>query len=283
VTIPADSPVASLDYCADSVAWPSTVLVSDCPELIEREPNDEASTANRVPVPGGVTGRFARAGDRDWYRLELRQGEPLRATVTAAELGSPADVLLRLRDATGKQLAASDPSQNTPRLDYTPLADGAYFVVAEHLNRFFGPDQVYRIALARPSGFAMTLPALTVQVAAGGTTKIKVKVDRSGHTGPIDLVATGVPGVSGRRRIEAGQAGDIDLTISADPGAQPRLDTLRISGTATIAGREYREVAQGREALSKELAGLRIPPPDWYSAIALAIVPPPTDQPKDNK
>ncbi|MBX7105861.1 MAG: PPC domain-containing protein [Gemmataceae bacterium] len=273
VTMPVDAPSASVDFSANAVAWPNTVLVSDCPELVEREPNDDAATATPVPVPGGVTGRFARSGDRDWYRLDLRQGEPVRATVWASELGSPADVLLRLFDSTGKQLAASDPSQNVPRLDYTPPADGAYFIVAEHLNRFFGPDQVYRVAFARPSGFALTLPWLTAQVAAGHTAKIKVIVDRSGYTGPIDLVASGVSGVAGRRRVEVNQSGDIELTIVAEAGTPPRLDTLRLTGTANIAGREVRETAQGRDALIKELTGFRHPPPDWYSAIALAVVP----------
>src|SRR5581483_8255667 len=38
--------------------WPVPLGISDHEELVEQEPNNEPAQANRVPVPGGITGRF---------------------------------------------------------------------------------------------------------------------------------------------------------------------------------------------------------------------------------
>ncbi len=54
--------------------WPVSLAVSDIDEVVEQEPNDQPARATRVPVPGGVTGRFQTPGDLDHYVFALKKG-----------------------------------------------------------------------------------------------------------------------------------------------------------------------------------------------------------------
>lgn len=118
--MPAEPGVIALTVSpVECPAWPAFVLVSDHPELVELEPNDSATLANDLPLPSGVTGQFLTHSDKDWYRLRVAKGDRLRFRSQAAEVGSPADVLLTVRDAAGRELATSDPEKLSPRLDWT--------------------------------------------------------------------------------------------------------------------------------------------------------------------
>src|SRR5262249_53536478 len=46
---------------------PVALLVSDLDETVEAEPNDTPDKANRVPVPGAVSGRFQKGNDLDHF------------------------------------------------------------------------------------------------------------------------------------------------------------------------------------------------------------------------
>lgn len=280
VVAPADDPAASTAIAPPgSAAWPVPLLISDDEQRAEQEPNDDPKTANELPFPGGVTGRFDRRRDIDCFAVMLKGGARVRIAATTAELLSPADVLLTLRDPAGKEIAASDPRQVATWIDVTPPADGRYVITVEHLTRFHGPEQVYHVGIGPHPGFTLTLPALEAVVPAGGSTKIKVRVDRAGFDGPIALRALGPAGVSGGRELPANAAGDQELTITVAADAPPGLMTLRVVGEG--GGRTVR--ATGRDALKKSLAGMPQPPPDWTELIALAVTPKPPEPPADKK
>ena len=54
--------------------WPVPVRLSDYPESAEQEPNNEPAKANKLPVPGGVSGRFDKAKRRRPLRGRRQEG-----------------------------------------------------------------------------------------------------------------------------------------------------------------------------------------------------------------
>src|ERR1017187_5794194 len=83
-------------------------LLDALPEALEKEPHQTAATAQRVKLPVIVNGRIDRPGEWDVFRFEGKVGQAMVAEVYARRLESPLDSVLRLTDATGKQLALND-------------------------------------------------------------------------------------------------------------------------------------------------------------------------------
>ena len=75
--------------------WPVPLIVSDIPESVEVEPNQDAAHANRVPVPGGVTGRFPVGDDADVFVVVGKKGQKLAIEAHSIEWGSPTLVYFR--------------------------------------------------------------------------------------------------------------------------------------------------------------------------------------------
>src|SRR5205814_4110136 len=69
--------------------WAVPVRVSPFPETVEREPNNEPGKANKVPVPGGVSARFAGKGDVDYFAFAGKKGQPLDIAAEAFQLNTP--------------------------------------------------------------------------------------------------------------------------------------------------------------------------------------------------
>src|SRR5207244_12868359 len=57
--------------------WPVSVALSDLEETVEQEPNNEPAKANRVPVPGAVTGQLLEKGDVDYFVFAGKKGQRL--------------------------------------------------------------------------------------------------------------------------------------------------------------------------------------------------------------
>lgn len=151
VTAPTD-PAVKVVYAgprgANGVSgWPVPVWVSDHPEAVEREPNDDPAAATKLPVPGGVSARFEAKGDRDFFAFPGAKDKTLAIHARTAEVNSPAEVFLRVRDAAGTELARSDPKKAAARILFTPPADGDYRIECEPLNRLAGPTHVYHLTV----------------------------------------------------------------------------------------------------------------------------------------
>src|SRR5262249_17414135 len=105
------------------MGWAVPVALSNFEELVEQEPNNEPAKANRIPVPGGVSGRIQERGDVDHFVFAAKKGQRYIIEAQSHELGSPAEIFLALKDAKGNQVAAMNPATD-PRIDYTAAADG---------------------------------------------------------------------------------------------------------------------------------------------------------------
>ena len=127
--------------------WPVPVLLSDWPEIVEQEPNDEPAKATKLPVPGGVTARFDKAKDVDHFAVAGKKGQKLVAAVQTYEINTPTEVLIRVLDAKGAEIARSNPALPAARVEFTPAADGEYVLACEHLNYLWGPNEIYHLVV----------------------------------------------------------------------------------------------------------------------------------------
>lgn len=85
---------------------PVRLAVGEEPEVLEAEPNNQATSAQRVSLPVTVNGRIdSDAGkDADYFRFSARKGQELVLEVEARRLGSPLDSVLEVLDANGKPI-----------------------------------------------------------------------------------------------------------------------------------------------------------------------------------
>ena len=125
-----------------TAGWPVPVPVSDHPEAVEAEPNDDPAAATRVPVPGGVSAQFAAKGDRDTFVFAAKKGAKLLVRATGAE------VRLRVLGPNGTAVGTSDPAKAEAAVEFTPAADGDYRAVCDALNYAAGPAEVYHLTVA---------------------------------------------------------------------------------------------------------------------------------------
>jgi hypothetical protein len=255
--------------------WPVSLALSDLDELVEQEPNNEPAKANRVPVPGAITGRFLEKGDVDYYVFAAKKGQRIRIEAHTHDLHSPAEVYMVVRDAKGNQLQASNPAV-APLIDFTAPADGDFTLSAEHLHYWGGPEETYRIAFTpHEPGFELSMELDRFGVARAGAAAIPIHVVRHDYIGPIEVSVEG-DGLSGTLTIPAGQpaqpkqvAGTLQLMapVTLPLGA----GTFSIQGKAIINGKPFTTLASVRESIVQQLAGLPVPPRETWTRMGVTV------------
>lgn len=96
------------------------------------QPGDNTTTAS-LPIGQTVEGELNPAGDTDWFRLRVEQGQRYRITMeSVAEGDATLDTLLVIYGADGEQIGFNDDAGGTlnSALFYTPSASGEIFVEA---------------------------------------------------------------------------------------------------------------------------------------------------------
>jgi hypothetical protein len=280
VAVPKDSTVNTVWVAPKGKSglygWPVALAVSDHDEVVEKEPNNEAAKANRIPVPGGITGRFETKGDVDYFVFAAKKGQRHIVEAHTHELYSPTEVYMVLKDPKGNQVAVTNP-QVAPRLDFTAAADGDYSLKVEHLLYWGGPTESYRVTVTpfEPS-FSLSVGLDRYDVPQGGTSSITVMAARNGYTGPIELSVVGTTGLTGQATIKAGQpaaptlpAAVLVLHAKADlaMGAYP----IYVQGKATINGKAVTRYASVRKLVALSMAGLRYPPRHLFNQVGVAV------------
>lgn len=225
--------------------------VDTLPECLENEPNNTQERAHRVGLPVIVNGRIDSPGDVDVFAFEGRAGSTLVAEVMARRLDSPLDSLLRLTDASGKELAANDDHEDKGAglithqadsyLSVTLPSDGVYYLALRDAQGKGGTAYGYRLRIGPPRpDFALRVVPASLNVRAGVATPLTVyALRRDGFSGEITVDLKDAPPVfrlSGNV-IAAGQD-QVRMTLTAygPPDAQPF--TLPLEGRATIGDRE---------------------------------------------
>lgn len=101
------------------------LLISPMSVTVEKEPNDKRAEANVISLPAVIAGRLAKGGDSDAYRVSVKAGQQLVASVTANQvLKTPMDSVIQLADIDGNVLLQSDDVRGLdPQITYTSSAD----------------------------------------------------------------------------------------------------------------------------------------------------------------
>ena len=220
------------------------------PEVMEKEPNGDIGSAQKVPFPVIVNGRIDKPGDVDVYAISCAMGQRVVAEVTARRLGSPLDSYLRITNAAGRQLAFNDDYEDTSAalithkadsyLLFTASAAGVYYVHVADAQRHGGDDYRYRLRISSPQpDFVLRMapsaingkPGEVVPVTFFATRKdgfsaeIKLVVEK--NSGKVTLNGGVIP--AGQDKVRA------TLLFPTDPPHKPF--TISITGHATEDGR----------------------------------------------
>jgi len=253
--------------------WPVPVRLSDWPEAAEQEPNDEPAKANKLPVPGGVTGRFEKGGDVDHFAIVCKKGVKYAATATTFEINSPCEVLTRVLDDKGKEIARSNPAQSTVRVEFTPAADGNFTIACEQLNFVSGPNEIYHLTVQPVTAdFSIVLASDRGEAPVGGGTAIAATVNRlNGYAGPVELSIVGDAALSGKVTLPAGQTVAF-VPLMVKDGTQPGAYAFRVKGSATVNDQTIVRVGTMVDTVKATLGGMPNPPAELLSDCALAVV-----------
>ncbi|HVR36480.1 MAG TPA: hypothetical protein VMS21_11580, partial [Methylomirabilota bacterium] len=209
-------------------------------ETIEEEPNDTREQAGALTLPVTVSGRVGSAGDVDWFKFAVKQGEHFVFEALANRLGSPLDVLLTLTDAQGTVLARNDDASGMDaRLAHTFNNEGEYFVEVRDLLERGGEAFAYRLVIGPPEGQELTARLLndTPVLHQGGRVPVRVEVTRSGFGGAVEIFGRDLPeGISSDVALIPAELNAGWLFLEAEPGANPGHGRFELEARALVGG-----------------------------------------------
>jgi hypothetical protein len=181
VTVAKDVPVGKYDVRV--IAKPGlsnfrAFVVGDWPEVIEKEPNDDLKTAQRVTLPVIINGRVDKQTDVDHFVFAAKKGQRIVINCWAWRIDTQLDATLRVYDSTGKELAYNgDYYGKDPLIDFTAPADGDFTVAVWDFVYGGGNDYGYRLQLG-------SLPHLDAVIPAAVNPGQKTKVTFYGRNLP---------------------------------------------------------------------------------------------------
>jgi hypothetical protein len=166
-------------FNADGASVLRPFVVGTLPEVVESEPNDAPDKPQATEPRVVANGKLGKSGDVDGYRVELKQGETLVASLMAnSTLGAPMDAVLQVcelveRPSSSRLTGGSSSSEVTrqveafvlaqnhdavgldPQIVFTAPHSGSYLVrvfafpaTPDSSVRFAGGDDyIYRLTL----------------------------------------------------------------------------------------------------------------------------------------
>ena len=176
VTVPANTPPGIHDVRLVSkwgVSNPRAFVVGDLEEIAEKEPNNDVSDAQRVPLNCAITGNISTPTDVDYYQFEGKKGQRVVISCLASSIDSKLTPQLQLFSKAGVPLAANrDYDGNDALLDATLSADGEYYVrVVSFTYTQGGDEHYYRLTISTAPWIDAVFPPI---VEPGKETKVTV-------------------------------------------------------------------------------------------------------------
>jgi hypothetical protein len=164
-------------------------LFGTLPQVIEREPNDTIQNASDAGSPMILHGRISQSSDVDYFRFHASKDQKLIFQSQTRSLGSPCDLVLRLRKPDGTLIAESDMSSaNDAALTNKFADDGQLFLEARELSGNSTPNVPYRITVREfTPGFEASAAENILNLKSGESAKVKITAVRHDYTGPIEL------------------------------------------------------------------------------------------------
>jgi len=268
-----DTPAAAkLAVSAQAVGGKSSaaalLAISELPEAIEAEPNDEVDQSRVVTIPCAVNGVFQSAQDRDCYEFAAIKGQRIDITSGGRSLGSPAYAYMQLFDEQGKLLketAVTDAEEF--KLTHTPESDGMLRLVVRDLMYRGGNEFAYRAEIRTGPGFGLSLKqekgtAVKYAVPASGSAFVlKVQAQRRGYDGPIKLALLDADTqIELHRATIPAKANEVAMQVVTPANLEPgKFQALRVVGTANINGRTVRQMMSTESVLRAKLPQMLYP------------------------
>ncbi|MBS0207458.1 MAG: PPC domain-containing protein [Planctomycetes bacterium] len=163
------------------------IVVDDLPTLAAGNSHQAPDRALPVEAPVAVEGLCA-AGQYEYVKFHAQAGQRLSFDVFARRLGSPLDPVLRLLDATGRELAYADDDEVAgadSRLTYRFEREGDYLLELRDV-RYQGSDRhFYRL---RIGDFPLPAAVYPLGIPAGAASSV-TGVARDGSMLPAVAVA----------------------------------------------------------------------------------------------
>ena len=217
-----------------SATSPRPFAVGEFPELLETEPDGTAAQARKLDaLPITVNGKLPTRGDLDAYRVSLKRGECLIVAGESRALGSPANLIVRVKDMAGRELMVRmDSRTRDPLLAFTAPADAEYLVeLQDVLNNYSNltADYVYRVHLTTGPWLDRVFPpgarrGATTRLTffgwnlAGAPGPSSALHDEEVPPGASERYSVGLPGVPNRLSIAVGDAPEMSEQ-EPEPGA----------------------------------------------------------------
>ena len=197
----------------------TAVVVVDGLVAAEQEPNQTAETATPISADAvALAGGFSEAGDEDWFRLSAAGAGKLLLTARTRDAGSPADLVVTLFDAAGKQLAESDDTgPRDAEIEFAVPAAGDYLVRVRELAGRGGAAWTYAVDLTLDRGtVVVTTPADRLNIPRGGSSSGVLTIRRVGYGGPLKLEAVQLPaGLTMQPIVVGSRQSAVPLTLTA--------------------------------------------------------------------
>lgn len=259
---------------AGSPANPSSAQsVNSLPLLIEREPNDARASVAAVTAPAIVNGKIGTSRDLDLYAFVVSQDQKLVFQSQTRSLGSPCDLALRIKDASGSVLAQSDLSLPGDAALTNAFAEpGIYTLEVSELSGGAISNLPYRIRIQQfVPGFAASSEKNLLNLQIGESTKAKISVARFDYEGPIEFdLEPPVAGLTIEGKIEE-KKNETELIFKAAAEAEPgTFQHARLRARSTNG---FSMVVSTRPAL-KESFPLLLHPPPWLDTLLTVVLTP---------
>jgi hypothetical protein len=179
---------------------PATFIVSNLPQFIESEPNDDPEKANRVTLPVGINGRIGKKRDIDHYIFDAKKGKAIRFDLKARRFGtllnSSLHGILEIMTPKGVVIASNDTTHGLEAsLVFNPAVDGDYVLRIRDLNSKGSESSVYYVEAdwALPD-FTMRCDPDKAMIGPGTSTSWYVHVNRlNGFNGAVEVEVKGLP------------------------------------------------------------------------------------------
>jgi hypothetical protein len=211
---------------------PRPFAIGTLPEVLEKEPNSDPEHAERLErLPILVNGTLPNRPDLDLFRIPLKKGECLVVAGEARTLGAPTNLLVRIRNAAGTELAVQmDYRTRDPLLGFTVPADGDYVVeLQDVMNNYsnVNEDYVYRVVFTKGPWLDRAWPA--------GAER--------GKPAHLQLLGWNLNGVPGPGKAEA------DVAIPADAAARYPVSGAGAPNAVIVATGPAPEVLEEKSGL----------------------------------
>ncbi len=274
------------------VSTPMPFAIDALPECVEKEPNSQLRTAQKVSLPVIINGRIDTTSKKDVFQFNARAGAEVVAEVYARRLNSPLDSVLKLTDASGKILASNDDREdaaagiNTHHADSyirtTLPTDGTYYVHLNDTQHKAGEDYVYRLRLSEPQpDFSIRLVPSMVSMRSNSTTAVKAFVLRQdGFTNAITFQLKGETNAFTAMGRITGTQPVSQVTIKTTLGQTKEPATLVIEGVASNRVQTWSHAAIPSEDRMQAFLWRHLVPAQELRALVYNPPPPPPPTPK---